>query len=98
MQIFHSIISVWFQRFLNNIHFTLAIKNNIMIKVFNKQLFTLVCLLMTVGIFSACEKDNDEPNNGMVQLLSFGPTGAMPGDTLSFIGTNLTQVTEIQLT
>ncbi len=69
-----------------------------MIKVFNKQLFTLMCLLMTIGIFSACKKDNDEKNNGMVQLMSFGPTGAMPGDTLKFIGANLNLVTEIQLT
>ena len=68
-----------------------------MIKVFNKQLLTLICIIMAVGIFTSCKKD-DDVNTGMVQLLSFGPTGAMPGDTLSFIGTNLTQVTGIELT
>lgn len=56
----------------------------------------LAFLLISVAIFS-CEKNND-PDSGMVTLLNFGPTGAMPGDTLRFFGNRLDEVTEIQFT
>lgn len=54
-------------------------------------------LLVLAGMISviSCKKDSD-PNSGIISLLSFGPTGAMPGDTLRFFGTRLDQVTEIQ--
>ncbi|HEV7620577.1 MAG TPA: IPT/TIG domain-containing protein, partial [Flavisolibacter sp.] len=68
-----------------------------MIKLFNKALPLLVCVAISVGILISCKK-NSEVNSGQVQLLSFGPTGAKIGDTLRFIGNNLTQVTEIDFT
>ncbi|MBV4356771.1 IPT/TIG domain-containing protein [Pinibacter aurantiacus] len=56
-------------------------------------------LLLTVIIaplcFIACKKDSAPANDGMTQLLSFGPTGANPGDTIRFFGNNLEKVTEI---
>jgi hypothetical protein len=68
-----------------------------MIRIFNKAPLFLAGLLMTIAIFTACEKD-DNVNSSTTQLLSFGPTGAKIGDTLSFIGTNLNVVTEIDFT
>ncbi len=68
-----------------------------MLKIFKSQLLPIVCLLFVIGIAS-CKKDNDNPNDGVVQLLSFGPTGVKPGDTLRVIGNNLNKVTAIELT
>lgn len=66
-----------------------------MIKIFNTRLLALLCLILSVAVFTACDKDDDEVNSGEVQLLSFGPTGARPGDTLRFIGVNLNKITAI---
>jgi hypothetical protein len=63
-----------------------------------KRLLTLVCLVLSMTVMWSCKKTDDAVNNGQVQLLSFGPTGARPGDTLRFIGQNLNQVTAIQFT
>ncbi len=68
-----------------------------MIKVFNKPLLILICIILSVGIITSCKKNNDVIS-GQTQLLSFGPTGAKHGDTLRFIGNNLTTVTEIDFT
>lgn len=66
-------------------------------KIINTRLLTCLYLLLIFGIATSCEKDEDE-NSGVVQLLSFGPTGANHGDTLRFIGNNLDKVTAIELT
>jgi hypothetical protein len=68
-----------------------------MIRISNKPLLSLVCLLMSIGMFTACKKNSDVTSD-VVQLLSFGPTGALHGDTISFIGRNLNVVTEINFT
>lgn len=57
----------------------------------------MLCLLLAVSVLSSCKKDESEQTS-QIQLLSFGPTGAMHGDTLRFFGTNLDKVTEIQFT
>jgi len=64
-----------------------------------KIIYNVRLLLLTVVIgslyFIACKKDSAPANNGLTQLLSFGPTGANPGDTIRFFGNNLDKVTEI---
>jgi hypothetical protein len=67
-------------------------------KISNIRLLPFICLLLTIGILHSCKKDDDTVTSGVVQLLSFGPTGAKPGDTLKFIGLNLDKVTSIELT
>ena len=63
----------------------------------NTRLLALVCFVMSIGILASCEKDEDA-NSGIVELLSFGPTGANHGDTLRFFGSNLDKVTAIEFT
>jgi len=67
-----------------------------MIKLSITRLLALICLCTSIFTLS-CEKDN-EVNDGVVQLLSFGPTGANIGDTLLIIGNNLQKVTAVDLT
>ena len=69
-----------------------------MTKIFNPSLLLLSFAIITIGMLASCEKNDDKVNSGKVELLSFGPTGARHGDTLSFIGNNLDQVTTIQFT
>ncbi|MGC4022591.1 MAG: hypothetical protein QM734_11910 [Cyclobacteriaceae bacterium] len=49
-------------------------------------------LLVALAVFNACQKDNV---SSKPTLLSFGPSTVKHGDTISFIGTNLNQITEI---
>jgi hypothetical protein len=65
---------------------------------YQRLLQLLLCFVLTVGLLASCKKDNDNANDGRVQLFSFGPTGAKHGDTLRFIGVNLNKVTAVQFT
>jgi len=69
-----------------------------MIQLSSKRLLTIICLILSIGFFASCKKADKEMNDGRVQLLSFGPTGARHGDTLRFIGKNLSKVNSIQFT
>lgn len=66
--------------------------------IYNVKLFTLVFLFLFAGFLTACEDDEDsEPNGGMVQLLSFGPSGVQHGEEIKFIGHNLNKVASVEL-
>ena len=69
-----------------------------MIKLFSFKLLALISLILSIGIVTSCDKDDDEVASDKIQLLSFGPTGAKHGDTIQFIGTNLDKVTAIHFT
>ena len=69
-----------------------------MIKPSNKLLPALICFVCIIAVSTSCKKNIDVADNGIVQLLSFGPTGARPLDTLSFIGKHLEKVTSILFT
>lgn len=60
------------------------------------NLFLLACLSLSL-LLTACQKDDDDPTINGVELLSFGPSPALRGDELRFIGNNLDQVTTVVL-
>ena len=65
-----------------------------------KKSFWFFCLLVPVLIFQACEKDEDPTpaiDSNEVQLLSFGPSPLLRGDTLSIIGSSLDRVSSVIL-
>ena len=64
--------------------------------ILNSRLFMLCAIFAMVGMLVACNEDEIEKTSE-VQLLSFGPTGAKPGENISFIGNNLNKVTAIEL-
>ncbi|WP_025765313.1 hypothetical protein [Dyadobacter tibetensis] len=57
---------------------------------------SLVWLLLLIVLGAGCN-DDEVGATSEVQLLSFGPTGSKPGETLIFIGNNLDKVTSIEL-
>ena len=68
-----------------------------MIQLTNTKLIALICMVMSVGLLTSCEKE-ENASSGKIELLSFGPTGASHGDTLRFFGRNLDQVTAVVFT
>ncbi len=69
-----------------------------MLRNFNIKPWLLFGLLAVVILSDACNKDDDEGGIGTaVQLLSFGPSPALRGGELRFIGHNLDKVTSIVL-
>src|SRR5258705_2253493 len=96
MQIFAMITSELCQKFYHN-NF-LKFITCYMIKLFSSRLLVLICFILSIGILTSCDKNDGEVKSDKVQLFSFGPTGAKHGDTLRFIGVNLTKVTSIQFT
>ena len=69
-----------------------------MIKLSSFKLLALVSTVLSFGIVTSCDKNDDEVTTDKLQLLSFGPTGAKHGDTILFIGNKLDKVTAIQFT
>lgn len=69
-----------------------------MIKLSSFKLLVLMCIVLSIGIVTSCDKDDDEVSSDKIELFSFGPTGAKHGDTIRFIGVNLNKVTAIQFT
>lgn len=60
--------------------------------------FSLIASMAFLLLFTACEKDDDTNIDAdQIQLLSFGPSPALRGGELIFIGTNLDQVSAITL-
>src|SRR5687768_2946160 len=69
-----------------------------MIKLSSFKLLALMWIVLSIGIVTSCDKDDDDVNSDKIELFSFGPTGAKHGDTIRFIGVNLNKVTAIQFT
>ncbi|MCR6720442.1 MAG: hypothetical protein NVV59_09130 [Chitinophagaceae bacterium] len=56
-----------------------------MTRTFNKTLLYVMSLMALVAVLVSCEKDDQEKNSGVVELINFGPTGARHGDTIRFL-------------
>ncbi|MBS1745014.1 MAG: IPT/TIG domain-containing protein [Bacteroidetes bacterium] len=63
----------------------------------NVRLLFIIAITASLSFF-ACKKDAVDKTSSETVLLSFGPTGAQPGDTIRFFGNNLDKVTEIDFT
>ena len=66
--------------------------------IYHNRLFFLVCFLTAAALAFSCSKNDNDGVSAKVVLLSFGPSGARHGDTITFIGNNLNKVTAVQLT
>jgi hypothetical protein len=64
--------------------------------VYKSKWLSVICLLMTISLLPACEKEKDA-NSGVIELLSFGPAGVKHGEDIQFIGNNLDKVTAIEM-
>jgi hypothetical protein len=59
------------------------------------KLVLLICLMLSITIWSSCKKDENKKSTEIV-LLSFGPTGVKHGEQIKFIGENLDKVTAVE--
>src|SRR5690554_4689407 len=70
-------------------------------KTYSWSALLLMCLLVFGATFSSCDEGEDLDTNqikaGDIALNAFGPSPAMRGGELRFIGTNLDKVTSIDL-
>ncbi|MGV3539600.1 MAG: IPT/TIG domain-containing protein [Rufibacter sp.] len=65
---------------------------------YNVRTLLLALVVVSFGFLTSCDDEEDElPNGGKVELLSFGPTGAKHGEEIRFIGHNLDKVESIVL-
>lgn len=61
----------------------------------NIRLLLLISFIVSIGFSTtSCKKETDV-NSGIVELLSFGPSGVKHGDQIVFIGRNLDKVNSI---
>ncbi len=60
------------------------------------RLLVMACIIISLGLVVSCKKDHNDVMDTQVVLHSFGPTGTKIGDTLRFIGNNLSKVTAIK--
>jgi len=67
-----------------------------MSQIFKIKPLLLLVFLASLFVIEACKKDDDTDAN-LIQLLSFGPSPALRGGDLRFIGSNLDKVTAIVL-
>ena len=67
-----------------------------MSQLFKIKPLLLIAFLASMFVIEACKKDDDTDAN-LIQLLSFGPSPALRGGDLRFIGTNLDKVTSVVL-
>lgn len=68
-----------------------------MLQAFKIKPWLLLGLLAVAILSDSCKKEDDDGIGTAVQLLSFGPSPALRGGDLHFIGHNLDQVTSIVL-
>ena len=52
-------------------------------------------LIVSGGIYTGCDNDNDEKLDSLIVLKAFGPSPALRGSELRFIGSNLDKVTAV---
>lgn len=73
-------------------------KEKVMFKIFHKlNAWVIVLIMITTGlILTSCNKEETDPSNQIV-LHSYGPSPALRGGELKFIGLNLDKVTSIVL-
>lgn len=64
--------------------------------IFQSKWLSLLCFIMAMGLMSSCKKETAVVSD-KVELISFGPSGAKQGEKIIFIGTNLDQVSAVQL-